>query len=183
MKPNEVKMLAEQLGSDSLDFLNYVENKDALTPNASAFIRYVGFRDTNADPENSYTFSYYITEPFPKPEGISYKEIVEIYISELYTPETFYSLAKPEKEDMADYCFSGQVKDLSDEIRTKLAQLRQYGVSEAVLRELLEPTCKISRLHIRADFGQCLKSGNDNHPHGHISSFSLFRVLKWTDSL
>ncbi len=39
-----------------------------------------------------------------------------------------------------------------EEVRAKLALLRQSGVSEMLLKELLEPTEKLSRLYIDGDY-------------------------------
>ena len=152
LNSDEVSDLVKEINKTELDFLSYVENKDALKPNASAFIRYIGFCDASLDTETSYAFSYYLAEPFTKPDDISYDEIIDIYISELYSGETLYCLGKPDKDDTADFHFSMYSNNLMKEIRDRLVLLRKNGVSEALLRELFEPTDTISRLFITSDF-------------------------------
>lgn len=52
------------------------------------------------------------------------------------------------KEYVADEAFSVEVLNLMQDVRNKLAQLRQYGVNEMVLQRLLASEIQLSRLHI-----------------------------------
>lgn len=51
-------------------------------------------------------------------------------------------------EDYADDHFSKETQNLMDEVREKIQRLRQNGVSEMVLRQLLMPSVRLSRLRI-----------------------------------
>ena len=56
-------------------------------------------------------------------------------------------------QDNADQNFEDEtLYDLLNEVRTKIEQLRLYGVEEYVLRQLIEPKYKLSRLHIARDY-------------------------------
>lgn len=50
----------------------------------------------------------------------------------------------------ADKRFPEEVEQLMEDVRNNIDRLRQYGVSEMVLNELLQPKMELSRLHISA---------------------------------
>lgn len=66
----------------------------------------------------------------------------------------FYSLAKPKKdEDTADFYFESKVRELQEEIKERVEQLRQLGVTEMAIRSLVDlPPLKPSQLHITQDY-------------------------------
>ncbi len=63
-----------------------------------------------------------------------------------------------ESDDYADQCFSEDVLELMADVSEKIKCLRQYGVNEMVLRSLLEPQIRLSRLHVTPK-GQILLPG------------------------
>lgn len=76
------------------------------------------------------------------------------YASAIGGERIFFSLAKPKTpQDTADFYFNERVTILQEEIKERVEQLRQLGVTEMVLRSLLdcEPS-KPSRLHITKDY-------------------------------
>lgn len=76
------------------------------------------------------------------------------YVSNIGEEPVFYSLAKPQTpEDTADFYFNERVTKLQEEIKERVQQLRQLGVTEMVLRSLLDCTpSNPSRLHITKDY-------------------------------
>lgn len=55
-------------------------------------------------------------------------------------------------DNYADRFFSEEVTELMEDVRHKIDKLRQHGVNEMVLRMLLCPTTKLSRLHITSSY-------------------------------
>lgn len=71
-----------------------------------------------------------------------------------------------EREVYADEHFNyfgvkGDISDLIYEIREKIEQLRQYGISEQILEELLRPEEKMSRLIVTKDYRLLLPDYNN----------------------
>ncbi len=54
----------------------------------------------------------------------------------------------PEPDDFADMHFPEEVMELIADVSEKIRRLRQYGVNDMVLRSLLQPQIKLSRLRV-----------------------------------
>lgn len=70
-----------------------------------------------------------------------------------------YKEKKP--EDFADDNFHHVIKILSEEIRSKVEELRSYGVSEYIIQSLFHEEQKLSRLVITSDYKIILPDYND----------------------
>ena len=70
-----------------------------------------------------------------------------------------YKEKKP--EDFADDNFHHAIKILSEEIRSKIEELRSYGVSEYIIQSLFHEEQKLSRLVITSDYKIILPDYND----------------------
>ena len=64
-------------------------------------------------------------------------------------------------EDFADDNFHHAIKILSDEIKSKVEELRSYGVSEYIIQSLFQEKQKISRLVITSDYKIILPDYNE----------------------
>lgn len=64
-------------------------------------------------------------------------------------------------DNVADAAFSEEVTCLMQDVRDKIDRLRQQGVNEMVLRSLLNPQMRLSRLHITGN-GRILLPGYAN---------------------
>ena len=73
---------------------------------------------------------------------------------EMYSAtEGLYYDEYSDPKDRADSNFNDKrLYDLLNEVRVKIEQLRLHGVEEYVLRQLVEPNYKLSRLHITKDY-------------------------------
>ena len=70
-----------------------------------------------------------------------------------------YEERKP--EDFADDNFHHAIQILSEEIRSKVEELRSYGVSEYIIQSLFHEEQKLSRLVITSDYKIILPDYND----------------------
>lgn len=152
--PEKIAYIANKIRKSKFDILNYAENKEVFDRKSSALISY-----DYCDTDTSYSFTYFELEPFVKPKDVLYKDIIDWYIRTYETPDSAirYSATSPLREGVTDFHFSDNhfsddIQKVITEVRDKLALLRQSGVSEMLLKELLEPTEKLSSLYIDSNY-------------------------------
>lgn len=145
----------------------YTKNGQKLFP---ALIYYTDNSSPNEADESYYKFTALPIETFDHATALDHiKEfITDSYKSndtvELYCVTTDIEDYIDETLDdrLADEKFPQEVESLLDEVRKHIDRLRQYGVGEMVIQQLLQPTNqKISRLKITADYQIILTDYND----------------------
>lgn len=109
----------------------------------SGFLRY---KEKN---EKGYQFSYFQFTAFSDNE--LWKQTAT-YISKVRDIGAFYSLGKPEREDIADFEFPFEAKKLVGEIKERIEKLKKIGISEIMLNSLLLPKAEVSRMRISSDY-------------------------------
>lgn len=136
------------------------ENKAGITEIKHGLIRY---KKTDYCEGNGIlvdTFSYYPLEYTTDEEVFaSIREYLE-FVSR--GSRAMYSISTPEHdENFADNEFWGEAQKLADEIRDRVAKLRNMGVNSFLIKQLLIEQPKPSRLRITEDFRIVLPDYND----------------------
>ncbi len=140
-----------------LQLAHTVENYEFRNP---VFIRYVEKDDKDCHKKGYNCYS--IFELPPLLPGDNYASIIRHYLSIVQCGEkgcmysTVGTITCPTddeyRNERADVNFEYDSKMIMDEVKERIAVLRQRGVSEVVLNSLLTPTTKLSRLQITGDY-------------------------------
>jgi len=139
LKKDEVKIEAiKEL--TYCDLLSNTTEKDILH---SGFLRYKG------KVNNDYQFSYFELTKFTE------KELwiqLNIYVTQIGDGTKLYSLGKLEEDEIADFNFSFESKQLLAEIKERVEKLRLIGINEKVLKSLFLDEPKLSRILVTKDY-------------------------------
>jgi len=136
----------DEIKIEAIEVLNY---NDLLSNTNEKDILHSGFLRYKSKVNNDYQFSYFeLTEFTEKELWIQ----LHTYISKIGDGTKLYSLGKPEEDDIADFNFSFESKQLAAEIRERVEKLKQIGINEKALKSLFLPKPKLSRIHITKDY-------------------------------
>ena len=105
----------------------------------------------NKTEERHHIFSYYQFENFEENE---IWEQIRTYFDSVGDGVKLYSLRMPKGNEVADFDFSFKAEELIEEIKERINQLRQTGISEMLLKSLFkfDDTVKLSKIVITKDF-------------------------------
>ncbi|HCM21061.1 MAG TPA: hypothetical protein DIC46_09885 [Porphyromonadaceae bacterium] len=122
-----------------------------------------GFMIFDRKESNHYLFHYYNLDIFPKDDDLVCQ--CNRFIEELSRKIIQYCIVpvEPAPNDRADYNFDYQAKQLVDEIKDRIEQLKQKGISEYMLKKIFsfEENSTLSRLIITKDYRIILPDYND----------------------
>jgi len=103
-----------------------------------------GFIRLKLDGETKYGFSY-----FEFDEQLPLIPQVETYLGKVGKDPIFFSLGRPDSEDdVADFNFWQKSRELMDDVKAKISELRMMGVEEMLIRNLVEVQHQLSTLKI-----------------------------------
>jgi hypothetical protein len=110
-------------------------------------IRYLRKEEGDSPDKDTFRFSYFTFLP---PSEVSMEQQITTYISLIgfHGTREMYCLKPNSPDEKADNDFSSDIKQLMDEVSERVEKLRLHGVSELVLKNLLQPEKKLSRLII-----------------------------------
>ena len=110
-------------------------------------IRYLRKEEGDSPDKDTFRFSYFTFLP---PSEVSMEQQITTYISLIgfHGTREMYCLKPNSPDEKADNDFSSDIKQLMDEVSERVEKLRLHGVSEMVLKNLLQPEKKLSRLVI-----------------------------------
>lgn len=110
-------------------------------------IRYLRKEEGDSPDKDTFRFSYFTFLP---PSEVSMEQQITTYISLIgfHGTREMYCLKPNSPDEKADNDFSSDIKQLMDEVSERVEKLRLHGVSELVLKNLLQPEKKLSRLVI-----------------------------------
>ncbi len=155
----EVARISGSFDNAECDIYSFADNAGDFPLKEAAFIRYIGSYNDDYDTEDCYMFSYHETRPMD--EDVPFVDILEVYLSSMHWNQRLFALHKPPKHETADYYFNSHTQSLMQEVRDRLDLLRQYGVSEMILKDLFEPSTKVSSLYITKDYRLFLTDYNN----------------------
>lgn len=136
-----------------LDYLLVPENRNKIPP---CFARYRG-------EEKGY--SVFECIGFEPEEDIEEKDFFCVLCSTFdhypMAPGPMYQKIPPKKEIGADENFDKESRQLLKEVEERICKLRQYGISQWALEQLVKPELKLSRLVITKDYKLLLPEYSD----------------------
>lgn len=105
----------------------------------------------HGDKERGY---YHVYTHFPiRPDEITdVRQWINELLGDAFRSGVFYKKMDDPEEDDADSTFFNQSREIMDEIREKVEQLRSLGISEAIIKDLFMPKQELSRMLITKDF-------------------------------
>jgi hypothetical protein len=106
-----------------------------------------GFLRLKLDGETKYGFS-----KFEFDEQLPLISQVETYLGKVGEDPIFFSLGRPDSEDdVADFNFWQKSRELMDDVKAKISELRMLGVEEMLIRNLVEIQHQLSTVKISND--------------------------------
>jgi len=128
----------------------YAKKGERISP---AFVIYTGETE-----RGFYRFARFPLESAGKDFFTQFEKVVEMLRDqqEKQREESLHirccttDLIEEADEFLAEDYFDEEVERLVEEVREKIEQLRQHGVSQMVLQQLLKPQIRLSRMHITA---------------------------------
>ena len=141
IKKEDIDILKQDLNKLTYnDLFTYTIQKDNLQ---CGFIRY------KSKDDSFYKFSYFEIKEFTEQELWVQ---LHSYINQIGDGTILYSVGKPEEDEIADFNFSSESKQLVEEIKERIEKLRQIGINEMALKSLFLSKPKLSRIVITKEF-------------------------------